>query len=158
MRSTSFQAGLLLAALIMGTFLVLEGENVAKDMGFIEGDNVLVFVVPLPENANRIRSAVSPERVLWEGDAGFALVGERVVTPSLAEAGEVIKQAGWIDRPIRVVTLDADPEEDGDDLDPSDPASREARLERLRGLVNKPTLTRGEQMFVLKAMNDGIEI
>ena len=36
----------------------------------------------------------------------------------------------------------------------SDPA----RHARLMSLVDKPTLTRSEQIFVLKAMNDGIEI
>ena len=157
MRSGAFQAGLLFAALIMGTFVALEGENVAKEMGFIEGDPVLVFVVPLPKSASQIRAAVSKDRVVWEGEAGFAMVGERVVTPSLDQAGEVIKGAGWIDRPIHIVTLEADPGDDAES-DPSDPASREARLKRLRELVHRPMLTRVEQMFILKAMNDGIEL
>jgi hypothetical protein len=157
MRSGAFQAGLLLAVLIMGTFVALEGENVAKEMGLVEGDPVLVFVVPLPKSARQIRGAVANDRVVWEGEAGFALAGERIVTPSLDRAGEVIKGAGWIDRPIQIVTLDADPGDDtGQDL--SDPASREARLERLRELVHKPMLNRGEQMFILQAMSEGIEI
>jgi hypothetical protein len=157
MRSGAFQAGLLFAALIMGTFVALEGENLGKQMGLIEGDPVLVFVVPKPENTRRIRSAVSNERVLWEGDAGFALVGERVITSSFEAAGEVIKGAGWIDRPIQIVTLDADPEEDPVS-DAASPASREDRRKRLLELVHQPTLSRGEQMFILQAMNDGIEI
>lgn len=33
---------------------------------------------------------------------------------------------------------------------------REERLAKLQSLVHKPTLSRGEQLFVLKAMNDGI--
>ncbi len=37
-------------------------------------------------------------------------------------------------------------------------AQREPLTTRLRGLVSKPTLSRGEQMFVLAAMNDGLEI
>ncbi len=161
MRSGAFQAGLLFAALIMGTFVALEGENLGKQMGLIEGDPVLVFVVPQPENTRRIRSAVSNERVLWEGDAGFALVGERVITSSFEAAGEVIKGAGWIDRPIQIVTLDADPEEDAEEdpvSDAASPASREDRRKRLLELVHQPTLSRGEQMFILQAMNDGIEI
>jgi len=123
MRSGAFQAGLLFAALIMGTFVALEGENIGKEMG----------------------------------DAGFALVGERVITTSFEQAGEVIKGAGWLDRPIRIVTLQADPEED-DEPEAGSPESREARRKRLLELVNQPTLSRGEQMFVLQAMNDGIEI
>ena len=157
MRSGAFQAGLLLAALIMGTFLTLEGERLGKELGFIEGDPVLVFVVPLPENVHRIRSVVSKARVVWEGEAGFALVGERVITSNYEAVGEVIKGAGWLDRPIQIVTLEADPAEDADQ-DSVSPASREERRKRLLELVHKPMLSRGEQMFILQAMNDGIEI
>lgn len=160
MRSGAFQAGALLAALILGTFVALEGENVAREMGLAEGEAVLVFVVPAEESANRIRSAVARDRVVWEGEAGFALVGERVVTTSLDRAGDVIEEAGWVDRPIRVVTLEADMSDDADADEPdrNSPRSREERLARLRELVHKPTLTRGEQYFVLQAMNDGIEL
>lgn len=141
----------------MGTFVALEGENLGEQIGLIEGDPVLVFVVPQPENTRRIRSAVPNERVLWESEAGFALVGERVITSSFEAAGEVIKGAGWLDRPIQIVTLDADPEEELES-DGVSPASREDRRKRLLELVHQPTLSRGEQMFVLQAMNDGIEI
>lgn len=148
---------MILAALIMGTFVTLEGENIVKSMGLIEEETILVFVIPVPENAARIRSVVSPDRVIWEGEAGFALVGDRVITSSLDSAGEVIKGAGWIDRPIQIVTLAANPDEEREG-GTADPASREARRERLLGLVSKPTLSRGEQVFVLAAMNGGIEI
>ena len=141
----------------MGTFLALEGERLGEELGFIEGDPVLVFVVPLPENARRIRSMVPKERVVWESEAGFALVGERVITSSYEAAGEVIKGAGWLDRPIQIVTLEADPAEDAGS-DSMSPASREERRERLLELVHQPMLSRGEQMFILQAMNDGIEI
>ncbi len=159
MRTGAFQAGMILAALIMGTFVALEGENIGKRMGLVEEDPVLVFVIPHPENAARIRSVVPKERVLWEGDAGFALVGDRVITTSFEAAGKVIQGAGWIDRPIQIVTLTVDPDEKSDvEAGAGDPASREAHRKRLRELVHKPTLSRGEQMFVLSAMNDGIEI
>jgi hypothetical protein len=157
MRSGAFQAGALLAALIMATFVALEGENLGKELGIVEEDAVLVFVVPLPENARRIRAAVSKDRVVWEGEAGFALDGERVVTPSYDQAGDVIMAAGWTDRPIKIISLEVDPSEESDG-DSESPASRAERADRLRSLVKKPTLSRGEQMFILKAMNDGIEI
>ena len=150
---------MILAALIMGTFVALEGEQIGKRMGIVEEDPILVFVVPRPESAARIRSVVSPERILWEGDAGFALVGDRVITTSFDQAGEVIMGAGWIDRPIQIVTLDADPDAEEDaEAGGEGKASPEARRKRLLELVHKPTLSRGEQMFVLSAMNDGIEI
>ena len=144
--------------LIMGTFVALEGENIGKQMGLVEEDTVLVFVIPQPQNAARIRSVVSAERVLWESDAGFALVGDRVITTSYEQAGEVIMGAGWIDRPIQIVTLDADLDDEDGAGDSADPISRESRRQQLLDLVYKPTLSRGEQMFVLSAMNDGIEI
>ncbi len=159
MRSGAFQAGALFAALIMGTFVALEGENIGKELGLVDGDPVLVFVIPSPQNAERVRSAVSKDRILWEGEAGFAVVGDRVITSSYEDAGQVIKGAGWVDRPIQIVTLEANAEEDDDGEGGSDhPMSDEARRERLLSLVNQPTLSRGEQMFVLSAMNDGIEL
>ena len=160
MRTGAFQAGLLLAVLIMGTFVTLEGEQIGKELGLVEADPVLVFVIPKPENAARIRSVVSADRILWEGDAGFAVVGDRVITTRYDQAGAVIKGAGWIDRPIQIVTLDANPDEDADGEEAGDlgQASPEARRKRLLELANKPTLSRGEQMFVLSAMNDGIEL
>ena len=157
MRTGAFQAGLLFAALIMGTFVALEGEQIGKTMGLVEEDPVLVFVVPQPQNAARIRTVVSSDRIVWEGEAGFAVVGDRVITTSYDQAGEVIMGAGWIDRPIRIVTLDADPDA-VEESEGGEKASPEARRQRLRDLVNKPTLSRGEQMFVLSAMNDGIEL
>ena len=80
-----------------------------------------------------------------------------MITSSFEAAGEVIKGAGWLDRSIQIVTLDADPEEDPVS-DAASPASREDRRKRLLELVHQPTLSRGEQMFILQAMNDGIEI
>jgi hypothetical protein len=157
MRSAAFQMGALIAALIMATFVALEGETISEELGFTEGDPVLVFVVPRPESVRLIRAAVSEERVVWEGEAGFALASERVIASSFDSAGEVIKGAGWVDRPIEIVTLDAKPSDD-DAGDPSDPKSREGRLARLRQLVNQPTLNYAEQVFVLQAMSDGIEL
>ena len=66
--------------------------------------------------------------------------------------------AGWIDRPIQIVTLDADLDDEDGAGDSADPVSRESRRQQLLDLVHKPSLSRGEQMFVLSAMNDGIEI
>lgn len=157
MRTGGFQAGLLLAILVASSFAVLEGETFAKQLGWLEEDPILVFVVPLAESALRIRAAVAPEAVVWEGEAGFALASGRVVASSLERAGEIIKGAGWVDREIQIVSLDADPNERAT-AGSSDPASSEATRERLAALVNKPTLSRGEQVLVLQAMMDGVEL
>lgn len=157
MRFGGFQAGLLLTVLVAGSFAVLEGKSFARQLGWFEEDPILVFVVPLAESALRVRAAVAPESVVWEGEAGFALASGRVVAASLDRAGEIIKGAGWVEREIEIVTLAADPA-DPSTAESSDPASREAMRERLGTLVNKPTLTRGEQVFVLRAMMDGVEL
>jgi hypothetical protein len=158
MRTGAFQAGLLFAALIVGTFVAVEGEQIGKRMGLVEADPILVFVIPQPQNVARIRSVVAPERILWDGEAGFALVGDRVITTSYEEAGEVIMGAGWVDRPIQIVTLDANPDAEAEAGGDPGQASPEARRKRLLELVNQPMLSRADQLFVLSAMNDGIEI
>ncbi|MBY0401771.1 hypothetical protein K2X89_15875 [Myxococcota bacterium] len=156
MRLGGFQAGLLLTVLAAGSFAWLEGKTIGKQFGRVEEDPILVFVVPEVDSARRVRAAVAPEAVVWEGDAGFALASGRVVALSAERAGEIITGAGWVDREIQIVSLEADPTEPAT-AEPGDPASHEATREGLRALVNKPTLSYGEQVFVLQAMMDGIE-
>ncbi|MAG34394.1 MAG: hypothetical protein CL908_26255 [Deltaproteobacteria bacterium] len=158
MRSGAFQAGALLAGLTVMLFAALEGANLGKRVGLLEQDPVLVFVIPQPDRQARVRRAVSEKRIVWQGEAGLALVGERVIAASLDDAGDVIEEAGWIEWPIQIVRLDAMEDPTSDDPAARDPASDPARLARLRSLVHKPSLNRAEQMFVLQAMNDGLEI
>ena len=155
MKSSALKIGLALTVLMALTIVAFEGENFTKQLGITEKDPVMVFVTPSIENARRVRAAVAPELIAHQSEKGLALVGGRVVALTLDDAGDVIEEAGWVDRPIQIVRLEDPDTEEGDDLEPG---SDEARLARLRTLVNKPTLSRGEQMFVLMAMNDGIEI
>jgi hypothetical protein len=157
MRNGALQLSIVFAALVGLTVVVFEGTRLGQAVGLREADPVLVFVVASPESTRRIRKAVSPERVFWEGQAGLALVGARVIASNLDDAADVIEGAGWVDRPIQIVTLDVTSSRAGEEPQ-ADPRSTEARLARLRELVHKPTLTRGEQVFVLQAMNDGLEI
>jgi hypothetical protein len=155
MKSSAFKLGLAFAILVGLTFAAFEGKHLAQQFGMAEKDPVLVFVIPDLENARRVRAAIAEERIAWQGAQGLALSGGRVVALNLDDAGDVIEEAGWVDHPIQIVRLE-NPEADAEDgLAGGD---RELRLARLRSLVNKPTLTRGEQMFVLMAMNDGIEL
>lgn len=161
MTNPFFQMGAVFAALVMFSFVALEGENVGQTLGLIEQDEpVLVFSIPHPDQFAKVRAAVSPDRILWEDEDGMALAGQRIYVTDVTHAGAIIKQAGWIDQPIQIVGLGSvDEDDDAESEDGSaTPMDREARVKRLRGLVNKPTLTRGEQMFVLSAMNEGIEI
>ena len=159
MKNAAFQLGALLAALIVLLIAASEGTTVGEQIGWLEPDPVLVFVIPQPESAAAIRRAVPEDRVVWKGEAGLALVGDRVLASDLDGASTVIKEAGWMDKPIQIVRLEAaSTPGERDEATGRDPKSDEARLARLRSLVHKPTLTRGEQLFVLQAMADGLEI
>ena len=158
MKTASFQAGMMLAALMLVMILALEGPGLGKKAGLIEdsdADAVLVFVIPNASAARKVRAAFKPDRILWQGPTGLALVGERVVASSLDGASDVIMKAGWIERPIRIVQLDGG--FDGSGGSASGAASGD-RTKRLRELTRKPKLTRGEQMFILSAMSDGVAI
>lgn len=155
MRSQLIVVSMIFGALVVATVIAFEGRDLAKHVGLAEEEPVLVFVIPGVENARRVRAAIKPERIVWQGKEGLALAGGRVLALNLDSAGDVIELAGWVDRPIQIVRLD-DPQPEQDAA--SDGASREERLVRLRSLVSKPTLSRGEQMFIMSAMNDGLEI
>ena len=155
MRSAAFKFGLTFSILVVLMIAAFEGGRLRQEFGLSEKDPVLVFVIPNLDNARRVRAAIVPERIAWKGEEGLALVGGQVVALSLEDAGEVIEGAGWVDRPIQIVRLENPGPEAADE---AEAGSHEARLARLQALVHKPTLTRGEQMFVLSAMNDGLEI
>lgn len=79
-----------------------------------------------------------------------------MVAVDAAAASWSINQLGWGDRTIEIFRVDradvARPSS-GDGATDVDPE----RMARLRELVRQPTLSSGEQLFVLQAMNDGIE-
>lgn len=151
-----FQLGAAFAGLVLFAVVSLEGKDLAQEIGLIEEDEpVLVFTIPHPERFAGIKRAVVPDRIVRESDLGFALEGGRVYVQDFAAAGPLIKDSGWLDQPIQIVSLGVDEEEGAEEGGPH-PLSDDERLARLRSLVKKKTLTRGEQMFVLAAMNDGI--
>jgi hypothetical protein len=159
MKNPFFQLGAAFAGLVFLFIFALEGKTVGQSMGLIGSDDdpVLVIMIPNPENLASVRAAIGDERVVWEGDEGFALVGARVYVKDLAQAGGLIAIGGWVDKPIQILALGMD-SGTGDDDSPAPAMTREQRMIRLRKLVNKPSLTRPEQIFVLSAMNDGLEI
>ncbi|HKK51440.1 MAG TPA: hypothetical protein VKA74_07625 [Myxococcota bacterium] len=162
MRRIAFSLGLLMACLLAAVGLGFGVDRPLERLG-VEGpaDAVLVFVIPDPASARRVRGAIPGDRILWQGAIGLALQGGRVIASTLDDAGDVIEQAGWVARPIRIVRLEARSDAGGDlgrGGDHGGGLDREARLARLRELVHAPRLTRAEQVFVLRAMNDGIEL
>lgn len=159
MTNPFFQLGAAFAGLVLFAFMAFEGTDVARDLGLVgEDDPVLVFEILHPEHLANVRRAIADERVLEEGETGFSVRGGRVYVQDVGRAGDFIERGGWVDRPVQIVGLGmeaGDAEEGGGAKPPMTPEERRARL---YALVKKPSLTRGEQMFVLQAMNDGIEI
>lgn len=120
-------------------------------------DRVLVFLVGGREGVERVRRSVHPSRVAFSSPDAIALVEGRIVAAGQDAVGEALMTAGWIDRDIEIFTVarrDILPAKHAggganENVDPE-------RLARLNELVKKPTLSYGEQLFVLQAMNDGI--
>jgi hypothetical protein len=118
---------------------------------------VLVFLVGGPEGVEGVRRSVDPSRIVFSSQGAVALQEGRIVAAGQDAVGEPLMAAGWIDREIEIFTVarrDILPTKHGGDgankdVDPE-------RLARLNELVKKPTLSYGEQLFVLQAMNDGI--
>ncbi len=159
MTNPWFQLGAAFAGLVIFSFLALEGKDVAQELGLVEEDEpVLVFTIPHPDHFASVRRAIGDERVLYEDDLGFTLHGGRVYVNDLSQAGSLIKTSGWTDQPIQIVSLGMDSGDESDAEGAQHPMTPEERLARLHELVKQPSLSRGEQMFVLQAMNDGIEI
>jgi hypothetical protein len=116
-----------------------------------------VFVVGDRAGIERVRRAVDPARIVHESHDALALDPGRILATEVAAVSRPLQDAGWADRRIEIFRVErADPFERPDE----GPAGAEVdpeRLARLRELVKKPTLSYGEQIFVLQAMNDGIE-
>ena len=119
---------------------------------------VLVFTIPDSASLARVRAAIRDERIVFEKDGGFAVKGGRVYVNDPRQAGEFIKAGGWVEKPIKIVSLGIDEDVVGDSTPADARLSRDERMTRLRQLVHKRSLNRGEQIFVLQAMNDGLEI
>ena len=164
MSNPFFQLGMLFAAFVLITLVALEAEDVGSEIGLLEQQEQPVLVFTIPERARlaRVREAIADDRILWEGDGGFALVNARIYVHDLRQAGELIQSGDWVDRTVQIVSLgiDTDERDVGETTAGEHGAglSPEERLAKIRQLVNKPSLTRAEQVFVLQAMNDGLEI
>lgn len=160
MTNPFFQMGAVFAALVIACLAAFGGRDVGASMGLVEADPtpVLVFAIPGAGALERVRAAIPDDRVLLEDEAGFAHRKGRIYVRHVASAGPLINRGGWVDRPIQIVSLGED-DAQAEGTSPGGSAlSPEQRMARLRQLVHKKSLTRGEQVFVLQAMNDGLEI
>jgi hypothetical protein len=122
-----------------------------------ESERVLVFLVGSRVGVDRVRKAVDPARIVADGPDALALVEGRIVAVDSAAVSAPFTAAGWIDREIELIHVErrepgyrqSQVASAGGEVDP-------ARMARLRDLVDQPTLSAGEQLFVLQAMNDGV--
>lgn len=140
-----------------GVLVVLESPAWLPDgLSRRQDDRVLVFLVGGSEGVDRVRRAVDPARVVYADEQSVALVEGRIVAVNVAAVSLPMNAVGWRDRSIEIFHVERaerkrSPGREGTtDVDPE-------RMAKLRALVRKPTLTYGEQVFVLQAMNDGIE-
>lgn len=158
MKSTAFELGLVTALLVAVLAFSFEGPDWAHQAGVAESglEPVLVFVIPDLEKARRVRDAIRPERLVWQGEQGLAVEGGHVIALDLDDAADVIEAADWVDRPIEIVRLE--PVAESGRRGVRSVTVDESRLARIRALAAKPTLTRSEQVLVLQAMNDGLEL
>lgn len=149
-----------------GLLLTLEGPKFIPAMASLvpgqvdDSDKVLVFLVGDPRGVDRVRSSVDPGRIVWSTPEAVALKEGRIVAAGQHAVGEPIKEAGWMDREIEIFTVakrDILPPRGGGMQDGNGEEVDPERLARLRELVKKPTLSYGEQLFVLQAMNDGVQ-
>ena len=138
----------------------------------VTGDPVLVLFVG--RHFDRIVETTNPDRVVAVVPGAIATLDGRIMAVDATAVGEAISEAGWIDRPIEI--FDAGIDDDrrrwasagGGDSWPgttNDPSAlskqgpgEAGRRERLRELMAKKELSPGEQIFVVSAMNDGIEL
>ncbi len=158
MTNPFFQLGAVFAGLVILFLVALEGKELARTFGLMaEDEPVLVFEIPHPDRLASVRKAIGDERILEERDGGFSVKSGRVYVLERGQAGAFIGRGGWIDQPVQIVGLGMDRDEEIQDGAKS-VMSREETRARLDDLMNKASLTRGEQLFVLKAMNDGVEI
>jgi hypothetical protein len=138
-------------------FLALERPGWLPDaVAAPESERVLVFLVGDRADVEQVRRAVDAGRIVYASEDALALVEGRIVATDAAAASRPVNQAGWGDRRLEIFHVErADPFARGEDAARADVDPE--RLARLRELVAKPTLTYGEQIFVLQAMHDGIE-
>ena len=149
-----------------GLLLTLEGPKFIPAMEQLlpgladDSDKVLVFLVGDVGGVDRVRSSVDPARIVWSSDEAVALKEGRIVAAGQHAVGEPIKEAGWMDREIEIFTVakrDILPPKGGGMKDGNGEEVDPERMARLQELVKKPTLSYGEQLFVLQAMNDGVQ-
>ncbi len=142
------------AMLAGGLYLALEKPEWVPGLE-APSDRVTVYVVGTPEGVDIVRAAVDPARIVASAPGAIALVEGRIIAASVEAATSPYTEAGWSEREIEFVKIEKNDRPvrgrriSSNEVDPD-------RMARLQELIHKPTLSYGEQVFVLQAMNDGL--
>jgi hypothetical protein len=144
------------AILSGGTYLALERPSWVPLVG--EKDKILVMLVANRAGVARVRASVDPARIVAESADAIALVEGRIIAAGAEAVSGPYTEAGWMDRELQFLSVaQADPMGAARQANAGGAGVDPERQARIRELVSKPTLSAGEQMFVLQAMNDGVE-
>ncbi len=137
-----------------GLFIALERPSWVPILGS-QQDPILVFLVGDRSGVQAMKRAVDPSRIVAESPDAIALVEGRMMATNAAAVSAPLMAAGWDDREIELFTL---PRNDGLNRKGSrkGKGADDPRFGRLMELMNKPTLSYGEALFVMNAMNDGV--
>ncbi|MEE8582155.1 MAG: hypothetical protein V3T33_11265 [Myxococcota bacterium] len=142
-----------------GLYFVLEPPEWPTEMSLIAPKPpppvVTVFLVGDRRAVSMMRSALDPARIVAETPDAIALIEGRVIAANVEAVSDPVNQAGWAERKIELFTLRRD-----NGLERGRKGARggemDERRTRLNELAKKPTLTPGEAIFVLNAMDDGL--
>jgi len=146
-----------LAVLCIGTVVATQRPEWLPEVIQPGDPPILVFLVGDARAVAHLREVVADERVVVESPRAVAMVEERIVAADADAASDLLNRADWVERDVELFTVA--PKDwlgtrrrgpAAGDVDPE-------RLARLREIARKPTLSAGEQMLVLQAMNEGIQ-
>jgi hypothetical protein len=141
--------------LALGLFVALERPSWLPVIGG-EQEPVLIFLVGNRSGVELVKKAVDPARIVAQTPNALALAEGRMVATDASAVSEPLMAAGWGDRQIEIFTV---PKKDGLNRGrkgKGGAGSDDPRMGRLMELMNKPTLSQGEALFVMQAMNDGL--
>jgi hypothetical protein len=175
MRMMSISLASCLVVLSFGVYAAVEKPTWLP--GLAAEDSVLVLLVRSERQIEQLGRTASPTRVAAVTPRGIAFHTGHIAAVDQAAASDLINDLGWIDRRIELLTpgegagsrmgaptqtigdtASEAPEAPGDWLMGSGETtmSAEKRRARLRELSGKRELSRGEQIFVMRALADDI--
>jgi hypothetical protein len=173
MRVMSVSLVFCLVVLCTGLYLTDEKPAWLPIIG--DREHVLVFIVPDRRRLQGVFDVADPAHVAARSSGGLAFADGRIAAADAEAASDLINRLGWIDREIELFEPGArsDPFASAGGV-PAAAATSEAgngwltgssetkmsvseRRERLRQLSGQHDLSRGQQIFVMRAMADGIE-